>query len=320
MSAEKRATTHGHTPSRDRDRLAHLALAADRPALPGDCPDDETFARFVEQGPNGAGEQSVFEHISTCEACYQKWLSVSDVVDTGRAKDRGAGRRKRLLMTAAGSVCATAVGIMLYLSIDYQPMVQVDSANSVYSEKAPGPPAVAQKAAPQGTGAALEPEQDELKAVSSYRKRTLDPEESEAVSGGEVAADMVMEAQRVPEERFTAALSKPSASSPQLVEEEGGPAHFIEQFVALCGDYRENRVKQSTVEALIEQGQELLRADEVTGEERAVIVEINGILEKGDELDADAFTDICKRAVEFGSRKGYDVRGEQPELSTGKGG
>ena len=334
MSPDKPVTTQARTPSRSRDRLANLALAADQSVMSEDCPDDETFARFIEGGLSSDERQTVFEHISKCDGCYRKWLSVSDVLDTEQEKHRHTRYRKRGLMTAAGSVCAAAVGVMLYLSIDYQPMVQTDRVDSVYSEKASAPPVSEQQVEPEGIGAAPEPKRDRLATSAADTKADFEALDSEVVQ--DPAVNLARKKQRAPEERAESPQAKSalmvpepgvvagapgengterdvtaspesSLSTPQHPGELGGTAHYIEEFVSLCGDYPENRVKQSTVDTLVERGQALLRTDTVQGDERAVITEITTILEKGIARDSGAFIDTCRRAFEFGMHRGYDL-------------
>lgn len=104
-----------------RERLALLALAADRQKSTGECPDDERFAEFLEADPRAPEQQAILEHLSGCDVCRRKWLTLSEELAHADAGGRRGTSRfgRRNLLGALGSACAVALGVMLYLSIDY---------------------------------------------------------------------------------------------------------------------------------------------------------------------------------------------------------
>ena len=112
-----------------RERLALLALAADREKSTGECPDDERFAEFLEADPRSAEQRSILEHLSGCDSCRQKWLTLRGELeraeDGSRTGSSWYGRRN--LLGALGSAGAVALGVMLYLAIDYRPAPQESS-------------------------------------------------------------------------------------------------------------------------------------------------------------------------------------------------
>lgn len=338
MKKEKPVTKRSKKYLQKRDLLAHLALAADRSAVPGDCPDNEAFARFLEIESESDDRQKMLDHISTCEACYQKWLSVSDVLDAESEKETATRFLNRRLMTAAGSACALAVGVMLYLSIDYQPLIKTDMERSVATVPAPVSPVIEEIGEGDGLGKTSAPmrnlqelsSSDEQidgveveskppadKVMAEYRvgkgRRAEVPEQTAApLQSGDAAIDSEPQKEvtvqaMVREKSVQTGNRLASPVQDQELSKTDGAALFIEQFVALCGDFRDNRLKQSTVEKLVEQGRSLLRAGNLPADEQGMIDEISEILEQHSSTEKTTFSEVCERATEFGRRKGYHV-------------
>lgn len=326
---------------------AHLALAADRPAEPEVCLDDDVFARFLEMSPGSEKHQEVLDHLSVCDACYQKWLSVTEILD--KASEKQAARsRKRSLLTAAGSACALAVGVMLYLSIDYHPLVQTDlkkSSETVLETISSGADQVGKMEAgtgfdalpgpPQAPQQAAAPAEREMQFTAKSKRGAdevmmesqadiQDLEERAELSDKATAAPLSEDVDTAVEPRATS-LSRPKVGdkpvrlenitfSAVLGMQEGRQdvvAPFIERFVAVCSEYQKNNLdgslQQPAVDALIEQGRVLLGNTDLPPDERAVITEISKALEPDQISNKAEFLEACSRAKIFGRSRGYDV-------------
>lgn len=143
-----------------RERLALLGLAADRTEPAEPCPDDEHFAALLEAEPGSAGHRPFFEHLSRCEPCFQKWLALSEAL--GKRLEEGAKsasrRRRRRLYGVAGSACGLALGVMLYLGIDYRPL-KYNAADRQRGDQSSEVPTIRQPATSPAPGNALGPDE-----------------------------------------------------------------------------------------------------------------------------------------------------------------
>jgi hypothetical protein len=108
-----------------RERLAHLGLAANRAGPPESCPDDDRFAEMLESEAGSAAHRSFFEHLSRCESCFQKWLAVSEALDNhlGKSADAVSWFKRRPVLAGVGSACGLVLVMMLYLALDYRPVL-----------------------------------------------------------------------------------------------------------------------------------------------------------------------------------------------------
>ena len=135
-----------------RERLALAGLAADRKTAMEPCPDAERFAEFLEADPASPEQQSFVKHLAACASCRQKWLILSEELDESKDKKAESGPwfSRRGLLGFVGSACAIAVGVMLYLSIDYTsvPLDVPDFPTEEIASEAPADPALRQVAKP----------------------------------------------------------------------------------------------------------------------------------------------------------------------------
>ncbi len=105
----------------EQQRLALLALLADRPRPSGQCLSDATLAALVE-GKLGKDEvEACLVHLAQCEQCMQLWLQLDQHRQGHRQQDR-EGKRLRFLsrpkvLTAAGSLLAVAASIAVFVTI-----------------------------------------------------------------------------------------------------------------------------------------------------------------------------------------------------------
>jgi len=109
-------------------RLSLLALSAEQAEALDNCPDDTDFAMFLDSDPLAPENETIRNHMSLCESCYQRWLILSEDL-SGAAETRGGPTQsiiKPRLLATIGSACALAAGVMLYISIDYKPMLKQD--------------------------------------------------------------------------------------------------------------------------------------------------------------------------------------------------
>jgi len=342
MSRKKPA----HNRSRENELLGHLALAADQPSGPETCPGDEEIARFLEMQPGADERQRLLDHFSTCETCYQKWRDISAAIDA-ESQQQPSLLKKRSLLTAAGSACAVAVGVMLYLSIDYQPMVQPDKAEdkavieTVHAEagRAPAPATVAADAvqveqAEEGLAEAPGPDEPgatfsmELgrtagkaaaRSKKNERMRTAVPEKSEVyLQPGEMKplGNQQREQAVRPAAKVAGDRALRESVAPAIDEELAPPtdgAYMIEQFVWLC---REDQLQSATVADLVEQGNSLLQAGGTVEDELSLIREITELLEQGATMEQTDFQALCERVISFGTRRGYHINATNSHRGT----
>jgi hypothetical protein len=260
-------------------RLGLLGLAADRQIREEPCPDDEYFATFLESDPASPGQHHFLTHLAACESCRQKWLVLSEELDGSADKNAvSAGRLgRRSLLSLAGSVCAVAVGVMLYLSIDYRP-AQFDggdpriperpakSAKDQDQRQMSAPDSVAEinreaetdKLAPADAPApileAFAHRQESRERLSAGRPTTAEPRSAEAPlqpSGSKrpgVLAD---------EEGFASDSEATHEPTRYLKAYE----EFIDQFLFYCTERKRGVTAAAPAKLALEQGRTLLEAN-----------------------------------------------------------
>ncbi|MGA7279919.1 MAG: hypothetical protein WBW79_18440 [Desulfocapsaceae bacterium] len=305
-------------------RLALLALASEQQeeAL-GDCPEPEVFAAFLEGNPAAPEYQAVLGHVSRCESCYQRWLELSR--ELGRA-GQGASKagslvnRKRWL-SGAGSIGAIALGIMLFLSLDYQAPEQ-QSAFQDAPETAPQavPPSVRMQA-DEDHGATEEQEAvirtSPAKTVYSARQPAqragaTEPaaeaerlEKQKGEGGGyesvqEVRLPEPLDAQRVqPAEKRAGSIL---VTSDQLSGTMADSGHFMDLVFELCesaGDAEvptDKRWEQKR-QMLQDQGHGLLESGKVQGQERSQVERVLELIAGETGAASVDREQLCRRLV-----------------------
>lgn len=334
MSNKKPADAHHRTDS----RLGRCALAADRTQKTSRCPDDDAFARFIEAEASDPGQHALLEHISTCEDCCRKWLALSEVLESTTALKASGRSNTRRLLAAAGSVCAVAVGVMLYLSIDYQPMLKTEAgrslgtATTVELQSSDQPADAAGSAAdadmqpnepvlqereyqdqgpmmePQRTTGAMTAEDQSVRALpEAAPEPSPGPPDSGEGAAGRVTMQQAARQMSVKEKGFRAETNR-AASAP---ETEAIPAEalalFVEQFVARCRDDHPSGMEPAAIQNLIEQGRGLLRSGTLAADERVEVNDMLGVLELLPAVEKGRFEKLCDRVAEFGRTRGYEV-------------
>ncbi len=206
-----------------RKRLAQLGLAVDSAGPEESCPDAERFAEMLDAEVGSAAHRAFLEHLSVCEPCLQKWLVLSDELDSRTQDRRGVSPwfKHRRLLTGVGSACGLALVAMLYLAIDYRPVLY-DGADAQLSEKISSGSTIAEPdAQPQPAADSGADEQPE--------NRQLSPS-----SESELALETVKKRQKAAtppriEKKSTNVASAPA--SPDRVKEEttDGAADFLER-------------------------------------------------------------------------------------------
>ena len=164
----------------EQQRLALLALLADRPRPTGQCPSDETLAAFVD-GKLGQAEVGVcLAHLADCEHCMQIWLQLDHHWHSLGQDDKDADRRpffaRPKVLATAGSLLAVAASIAVFITITtrmdqglllHQRLDQIPSTATLPQERGeekltaePAPPAPAtstQPAKPQPAATSVKP-------------------------------------------------------------------------------------------------------------------------------------------------------------------
>jgi hypothetical protein len=334
MSDKKPADAHPRTDS----RLGPCALAADRTGKTSRCPDDDAFARLLEAGASDPGQHALLEHISTCEDCCRKWLALSEVLESTTALKTSASSSTRRLLAAAGSVCAVAVGVMLYLSIDYRPMLKTEADRSlgtattvelqssdqpadaagsaVDADMRPNEP-VLQEREYQAQGPTMELQSTtgammaEDQAVRALPEAAAEPSPAplDSEEGAAGPGKMQEDARKmsIKEKGFRAETNGAPSAHGLAVIQADALAQFVEQFVARCREDRPNGMEPATIQDLIEQGRGLLHSGNLAADERVVVNDMLGVLERLPAVDTSRFEELCDRAAEFGRTRGYEV-------------
>ena len=260
-------------------RLGLLGLAADRQIREEPCPDDEYFATFLESDPASPEQQHFLTHLAACESCRQKWLVLSEELDGSTDKKAvPAGRLgRRGLLSLAGSVCAVAVGVMLYLSIDYRP-AQFDGGDPRIPERM----AKSAKDQDQRQMAAADSVAEIKKEVESDTLAEADaPAPVLEASAHRQESRELLSAERpqTAESRPAEAPLQPSRSKrPEALSDEEGfasnsgatdePTHylkafeeFIDLFLSFCNERKSGVTTTASSELALKQGRTLLEAN-----------------------------------------------------------
>ncbi len=128
------ATIHKLDRKKQADRrTALLGLAADQPAVAGDCPTSVEMAELLEDMVPPEKKERLFQHIAVCESCYREWLTLREVLDK-----RPEGKKRPQIFTfftpgkaLFGTLLAAAASVVVFLNIhpplDMAPVVPVES-------------------------------------------------------------------------------------------------------------------------------------------------------------------------------------------------
>ncbi len=318
--------------SKTRERLALLGLAVDRSKPAGPCPDDHLFARLVEEVPGSAEQHEFVEHLSGCESCFQKWLILSEELNITETKqtESGSWLGRRHLLGAVGSACALAMGVMLYLAIDYRPLPQdaaemkVDDIESNGSSIShiPSPASEAELEMSEKSQALREPGAVVSGAALDALKRAQDAEPTKPAARSSVPltkqemdrelsiqgniaeyADQMADEPMSREKKNVAAFNhqapkektEPAASGSSAILEEFEA--YVELILDLCAENIKGTVPADLREQAAETGQILLEAD-MSGaiRYREFIEETMQLLEKETSINDKEWSSLCERA------------------------
>lgn len=105
----------------EQQRLALLALLADRPRPSAQCLSDATLAALVEGNLGKDEVEACLAHLAECEQCMQLWLQVDHYWQNHRRRTR-EGERLRFfsrpkVLTVTGSLLAVAASIAVFVTI-----------------------------------------------------------------------------------------------------------------------------------------------------------------------------------------------------------
>ena len=286
----------------NQDRLALLGLAAHRREADHRCPDDERFAVLLEAEPGSAEQQHFFYHLSMCESCREKWLVLSE--ELGRSSDRegatGFLHGRRGLLSIVGSACAVAVGVMLYLSIDYHPVVYEDNVNQVPADQDQAP--AAETARVEGVEKDAEAEKvveaDAAQVMSEPKRHRqesqVQPPAKVKTGPAPKMAEAPMERQSL-EQAFSDRQNFSVASG--AMEESVQFGEFIASFLSYCSDRREEVSRAVQSEDVIEQGKGLLeREGTIARHKKAMIDKIIQLLGSSEPVKDTELEKLCEEA------------------------
>ena len=293
--------THLKNPESQK-RLALLGLAAERPEAGEPCPDDERFALLLEADPGSAEQQHFFDHLSACESCRQKWLVLSD--ELGRRPEHkdssGFLHGRRGLLSIAGSVCAVAVGVMLYLSIDYHPVRYENDVTQAPADQAPAPAAETVRVDGVKKEAEVEKmvEADAAKMASEptrYRREAQMEQSAEVQTSPAPKMADALEERRGEGQLFSDRQSFSVASGAMKHPVQFG--EYIDSFLSYCGDRRGEVSSAARSEDIREQGKVLLeREGTITRDEKAMIDKIIQLLSSSEPVKDIELDQLCKEA------------------------
>jgi hypothetical protein len=317
-----------------RRRLAFLALAAEqREEATGDCPGQEMWAVFLEGEVAVDEQQAVLAHISRCEACYQRWLELSRELERADQDGSGVGAvlKRRWWLSGAGSIGAIALGIMLFLSLDYrvsdQRPVGTDALQTV-------PQAVSPSARMEADEHHRTAEEQEVLSKTQSQAKTgySAPQPVQPTRSAEPAAD----AERTENNKAEGfGYGSPGAVLPPaptdadriqpaqrrarqlaLADRLSGPAadvkNFIELASGLCEDFgKADAPMDSTwaqrLQMLLGRGRALLDSGAVEAQQRSEVEAIMEIVEAENGAASVDRDQLCRRLAP------YLLRSTQPE-------
>lgn len=283
-------------------QLALLGLAAKRQETEQPCPDDERFALLLEAEPGSAEQQHFFDHLAGCESCREKWLVLSDELVDGADSQKSTGilQSRRGLLSLVGSACAVAVGVMLYLSIDYRPVLYegkvsqapIDQDNGQFAE------------AVRGDGVKKESEAEEVveagarQPASGVKQYRQEPQLQRPAEVRTSPAPRMAEApvvQRRPQKALAdrQSLSVAGGAAKQPVQF----GELIDSFLSYCEDRHQDVSRAASSEDMVEQGKELLELDgAMTPEQRGLVEKIVQLLSGSEPVKDTELGKLCEEA------------------------
>lgn len=295
-------------------RLALLGLAAQRREAEQPCPDDVRFAQLLEADSGSAEQQHFWDHLSWCESCREKWLVLSsELARSGDSKAKtGILRSRRGLLSLAGSACAVAVGVMLYLSIDYRPehyegtvlQAPADQDTTKISE------AVRMDGLKKEAEAETAAEADAGQAVSEvkqYRRESQlqQPAEVKTSPAPQMAeAPMVQRrSQKVLADRQSFSVASGALESPIQF------AEFIDSFLNFCDNPQEEISRAVFSEDMLEQGKKLLELDgTMTPEQKGLVEKIAQLLSGSEPVKDTELGTLCEESVRMAAERDHPPR------------
>ena len=295
-------------------RLALLALAAQRRESTHTCPDDEHFALLLEADPGSAEQQRFFDHLSVCESCREKWLVLSDELGPGsdRRDKTGFLHGRRGLLSLMGSACAVAVGVMLYLSIDYHPGLYEDDVSQAPAnqDQVPAAETVRVDRFKKEAEAEKMVETDAGQVVSEpkrYRReaqmeKTATVKTSPAPQMSEPPAEQRGVEQAL-SDRQSFSVASGAARQPVQFEE------FIESLLTYCKDRKEGISRAEWSVGMLEQGKELLEREEtIARDKKAMIDNIIQLLSRSEPVKDTELHELCEKAGHMAAKTDHAPR------------
>jgi hypothetical protein len=108
-----------------QQRLAFLALIADRPQPESECLDNETLAALVEGRLDRATTDACMAHLADCEACLTLWMRLDTYWQNQQKTNRPTTLHRFLskpkVLAATGSLLAVAASVAVFVQITLQP-------------------------------------------------------------------------------------------------------------------------------------------------------------------------------------------------------
>ena len=323
-------------------RLSLLALNAEQAEVLDNCPDDTDFATFLDSDPLAPENETIRNHISLCESCYQRWLILSEDLSGAAETKSGPTQRfiKPRLLATIGSACALAAGVMLYISIDYKPILKQDM-QEVRTEQdsflQPGdqsfsgdqeavlsdsvqtkPPLKVKRSVANVSGVSNEMHQPEPNVSSMSQQMPMMKKEAK-VTGAEMAPGSVQEDMQADmraykqvmggqEEHSTSVASAVLAkgSADQMGNGTDRYQDFLTLISAFCSD-TEDKNAVTQFETLVNRGRDLMKSDDrIDFDQKAVVEQIVILLEKEDFDKGIDRKKLCERLKEPAGLKETD--------------
>lgn len=119
--------------------LGLISLAADNTNRGGHekgetCPSFEMLAALLDNNCSADEKARLKEHLSSCEGCYQQWLTFSTLQLAGSKAGNTDSFRKKKKYTYIGSALVLAASVALYLNVVNDNIVSVDKITSAQEE------------------------------------------------------------------------------------------------------------------------------------------------------------------------------------------
>lgn len=303
--------THLKNPEAQK-RLALLGLAAQRREGEHECPDDDQFALLLEAGPGSGEQQHFWGHLSACESCREKWLVLTDEVERSPENKNKSGflHGRRGLLSLVGSACAVAVGVMLYLSIDYRPVLYEDTVPQAPAEQDPTPLAetVREDGVKKEADAERLVEADAGQIVSEPKRYQRESQVQRPAKVKTGPAPKVAEApveKRSLEQTLSSRQSFSVASG--AVKQPMQFQVFIDSFVSYC-DNRAKEISRGSKEILA-QGKEMGELEgTITQDQKALIDKIVQLLSSSEPVKDTELDELCDEAERMGDKTNRSPR------------